>query len=114
MTKSKLALLQMRDKRFARKSVEFCKSSFCKTPETLDAVCVALSTRKFVLSVIYAIVIVTVQNQPIIRISSVGMNCHFALNYRHKAYFERFGKHISASFLQAKMVSCRQLPAPSP
>ena len=67
MVKSKFKFFQIQDKKFACQSVEFCKSSFRKTPKTLDSIYVTFAMCKFVMTAKHTVVIIPVQNQPIER-----------------------------------------------
>ena len=67
MLKSKRASFQMQAKRFACQSVEFCEPSL-----TSHSIYVTFATCKFVLTVIHAVVIVAVQNYPVVRSPAVG------------------------------------------
>jgi hypothetical protein len=100
----------MQEEIFVCQAIKFSHAPFRKGPERFDAVDVIFTPGKFVLVVENAVVIIAVQDEPVISFPAISIDRRtfedFALNDRHKlafgAVFDHLNMHISASLKDPK------------
>ena len=86
--KSEFTFFQVQMKLIWINTIELCHSSFAEAPERLYSIYVILSPGKFILTVKYTVVIVSVENEWIICFPSICIDGrsfkYLSLDYRHK------------------------------
>lgn len=110
MIETPLRFFEVNEEFFLPDSAKFCHAKLRITPKRFDAINMIFSSRKFILMVVNAVVLIAICYQSIVSLPAIGIDIaafnNSALKNWHKlclgTVFDDTQKHPSLSFMQAQ------------